>query len=109
MPDADDPAGPRADRMLRISDVAVELNISERQAYALVRSGQLAAIRLGDRGQWRVEREALERWIQDAYEATRRYIAEHPVPAEEDTDDDEPAAGGTTRPAPAADDRPGQG
>src|SRR5687768_3246464 len=71
-------ADPRPDRMLTVDDVATELKISARQAYALVRSGDLPAIRIGGRGQWRVEREALDEWIKNAYEATRRYIAEHP-------------------------------
>jgi excisionase family DNA binding protein len=73
-----DDSGPRAERMLTVDDVATELKISARQAYALVRSGDLPAIRVGGRGQWRVERDALEEWIKEAYEATRRYIADNP-------------------------------
>src|SRR5690625_6811715 len=37
------------------------LSISRSQAYALVRSGELRAIRVGGRGQWRVEEAELER------------------------------------------------
>lgn len=44
------------------------LSISRNQAYALVRSGELRAIRVGGRGQWRVSEEALEAYVQRAYE-----------------------------------------
>jgi len=40
--------------------VAETLNISASQTYALVRSGDLPAIKIGGRGQWRVESSALE-------------------------------------------------
>ena len=42
-------------RFLQLADVAEVLNISAAQAYALVRSGELPAIKVGGRGQWRVE------------------------------------------------------
>jgi excisionase family DNA binding protein len=42
-------------RFLTLADVAYVLNISAAQAYALVRNKQLAAIKVGGRGQWRVE------------------------------------------------------
>src|SRR2546423_13416914 len=46
--------GGRVDkRFLLLSDVAEVLNISAAQAYALVRSGELPAIKVGGRGQWR--------------------------------------------------------
>lgn len=44
-----------------------ELSISRSQAYALVRSGQLRAIQVGGRGQWRVSLEEFEDYIQRAY------------------------------------------
>lgn len=65
-------------RFLLISDVAEMLNISVAQAYALVRSGELPAIKIGGRGQWRVEREQLEAYIQRAYVDTRRFVDAHP-------------------------------
>jgi len=65
-------------RFLLISDVAELLNISAAQAYALVRSGELPAIKVGGRGQWRVEREQLEAYIQRAYADTRRFVDAHP-------------------------------
>ena len=38
-----------------LSDVAAELNVSDSQVYHMVRSGELPAIKIGGRGQWRVE------------------------------------------------------
>lgn len=65
-------------RFLLLSDVAEVLNISAAQAYALVRSGELPAIKVGGRGQWRVEAPVLERYIQDAYARTREFVSTHP-------------------------------
>jgi len=52
-------AAPGLGRFLTIADTAEILNISAGQAYAIVRSGELPAIKLGAHGQWRVEREVL--------------------------------------------------
>ncbi len=74
------PDGPR---FLTLADVAEVLNTSSAQVYALVRRGELPAIKLGGRGQWRVEASALEEFIQQLYAETRTFVAEHPF-AEED-------------------------
>jgi len=58
-------------RFLTLADVTEVLNISAPQAYALVRSGELPAIQIGGRLQWRVESTELEKYIQRMYEATR--------------------------------------
>lgn len=58
-------------RFLTIADVAELLSISTRQTYSLVRSGELAAIKVGG-GQWRVERSVLEGYIEALYEENRR-------------------------------------
>jgi excisionase family DNA binding protein len=68
-------------RFLLLADVAEVLNISAAQAYALVRSGELPAIKVGGRGQWRVETPVLERYIQDAYARTREFVSTHPFGA----------------------------
>lgn len=65
-------------RFLQLSDVAEILNISAAQTYALVRSGELPAIKVGGRGQWRVERDQLEAYIQRAYAQTREFVQAHP-------------------------------
>jgi excisionase family DNA binding protein len=69
-------------RFLRLSDVADVLNISESQTYALVRSGDLSAIKIGGRGQWRVERTALETYIKRMYDETRTFVEAHPLGTE---------------------------
>lgn len=64
---------PRAlGRFLTLADTAEILNISASQAYALVRSGELPAIKVGGSGHWRVERDRLEDYIADKYEENRR-------------------------------------
>jgi excisionase family DNA binding protein len=74
-------------RFLTLTDVAEVLNISTSQAYALVRNNELAAIKVGGRGQWRVERDRLEDYIARMYEQTRDFIAKHPfVEADEASD-----------------------
>jgi excisionase family DNA binding protein len=65
-------------RFLRLSDVAEILNISAAQTYALVRSGDLKGMKIGGRGQWRVEREQLEAFIQQAHDDTSAFVASHP-------------------------------
>lgn len=69
-----------APRFLQLADVCEILNISSSQAYALVRSGDLPAIRVGGRGQWRVEATQLEAYIERMYSETRAYVAAHPAP-----------------------------
>jgi excisionase family DNA binding protein len=69
-------------RFLTLADVAEELQISSSQTYALVRSGELPAIQIGGRGQWRVEQIVLDQYIQDKYAQTRRLIEESKSTAE---------------------------
>lgn len=59
-------------RFLTLADTAEVLAITPRQAYTLVRSGELPAIKLGPSGQWRIERSVLESYIEAKYEETRR-------------------------------------
>jgi excisionase family DNA binding protein len=68
-----------AERFLQLSDVAEVLNISASQTYALVRSGELPAIKIGGRGQWRVEEAELEGYIQRMYAETKQFVATHPL------------------------------
>ena len=58
-------------RFLTLADVTEILNISAAQAYALVRSGELPAIQIGGRLQWRVEATQLEAYIERMYAQTR--------------------------------------
>ncbi len=61
-------------RFLQLSDVAEILDISSAQTYALVRSGDLPAIQVGGRKQWRVEVVELEAYIQRMYARTREQV-----------------------------------
>ena len=64
-------------RFLQLADVAETLNISAAQVYALVRSGELPAIKIGGRGQWRVEASELEAYIARMYDQTREFVSTH--------------------------------
>lgn len=72
-----------APRFLTLTDVSETLNISAAQAYALVRSGELPAIKVGGRGQWRVEASELEKYITRMYEQTRQLIQNDELTSEE--------------------------
>ncbi|WP_340539864.1 helix-turn-helix domain-containing protein [Nocardioides sp. GXZ039] len=72
-------------RFLTLADVAEVLSTSSAQVYAMVRRGELEAIKIGGRGQWRVEASKLEEYIARAYTETATFVAEHPfVEADED-------------------------
>lgn len=71
-------------RFLLLADVAEVLNISASQSYALVRNGDLPAIKVGGRGQWRVERSELETYIQRLYRETRDFVDKHPLGGDDD-------------------------
>ena len=66
-------------RFLLLADVATELNVSESQVYHMVRSGELPAIKIGGRGQWRVERARLEQYIDEKYAETAAWVAQNPL------------------------------
>ncbi|HEY0259378.1 MAG TPA: helix-turn-helix domain-containing protein [Lacisediminihabitans sp.] len=70
MNDSNDPGS--LGRFLTLADTAEILNVSASQAYALVRSGELPAIKVGGHGHWRIERAVLESYIEAKYEETRR-------------------------------------
>jgi excisionase family DNA binding protein len=90
-------------RFLTLDDVAEILNVSWSQAYALVRRKELIAIQIGGRGQWRVEVDELERFIQQKYAEARAGTvpADAPPadapPADAPADDAEVAGGGASR------------
>lgn len=56
-------------QFITLDDVQVVLSISRSQAYALVRSGDLRALRVGGRGQWRIELTELDAYIERCYQA----------------------------------------
>ena len=64
---------------MNLEDVAAYLNVSVPQAYALVRSGDLPAIKIGGRGVWRVDRNRLEKYIERLHEETSEWAKSHPL------------------------------
>lgn len=77
-------------RFISLADLAEVLSISASQAYALVRRRDLRAIKVGGRGQWRVESDKLENYIARMYDQTRHFVATHPL-----ADGSEPADTGS--------------
>jgi len=63
---------------MSLADVADVLSTSVSQMYALVRRGDLRGIRIGGRGQWRVEDVELERYIEARYDEADEYRRAHP-------------------------------
>lgn len=61
-------------RFIPLTDVAETLSISVHLARQLVLGGDLPAIKIGGRGEWRVEVSALEDYIQRQYAATRDLV-----------------------------------
>jgi excisionase family DNA binding protein len=55
-------------RLLTLEDVATYLSVSVAQVYALVRSGQLTAVKIGGRGVWRVDRQQLDAYVDRLHE-----------------------------------------
>jgi excisionase family DNA binding protein len=77
-----------AARFLQLADVAEELSVTVSQVYHMVRSGELPAIKIGGRGQWRVERERLEAYIQQKYSETADWVKDNPlIGRDEDPED----------------------
>ena len=73
-----------AGRFITLEDVADELAITRSQVYAMVRDGELPAIKIGKKGHWRVERARLEEYIAAKYAETAEYVRNNPLvdPAE---------------------------
>lgn len=63
-------------RFVPLEHVMGELSISYSQALALVRSGQLRAIKVGGRGVWRVSLDAFENYIAERYAETAAMVAD---------------------------------
>jgi excisionase family DNA binding protein len=78
-------------RFLTLADVAEILSTSVAQVYAMVRRGDLPAIKIGGRGQWRVSEADLESYIADLKVATRKFIDDHPFEAADESVDEDAA------------------
>ena len=66
-------------RFFTLEQVAQYLNVSVPQAYSLVRSGDLPAIKLGGRGVWRVDRKQREAYIDKLHQETAKWAKSHPL------------------------------
>jgi excisionase family DNA binding protein len=66
-------------RFYTLEDVATILNVRGAQVYALVRSGELPAVKLGGRGVWRVDRLQLEAYIERMHTQTADWARKHPL------------------------------
>ena len=66
-------------RFMTMQDVADELATSFSQVYHMVRSGELPAIKIGGRGQWRIERAKLEEYIAKKYDETAEFVRSNPL------------------------------
>ncbi len=68
-----------AARFMTLEEVATYLNVSVAQVYALVRSHELPAIKLGGRGVWRIDKEQLEAYLERLHAETKQWISTHPM------------------------------
>jgi prophage regulatory protein len=85
---------PRAARFLTLQQVAAELNTRDSTIRTLIRTGELPAIQVGGRGQWRIERTKVEEYITAAYTraaaAIRREDDDHDRTRSADCQDPDP-------------------
>jgi len=73
-------------RFMKMEEVAEELATTVSQVYHMVRSGELPAIKIGGRGQWRIERAKLEDYIAQRYAETAEFVRTNPL-VDRDPDD----------------------
>lgn len=59
--------------------MATYLSVSVPQVYALVRSGELPAIKIGGRGVWRVDRSKLDSYLENLETETAAWTETHPL------------------------------
>ncbi len=76
---ADDGPSTIEPRFLTLDDVGVYLSVSVPQVYALVRSGELPAIKIGGRGVWRVDKKELDAYVERLKEQTAQWAKAHPL------------------------------
>ena len=66
-------------RFLTLDQVAEELATSKAQIMALVRRGDLEAIKVGGRGVWRIERVRFEEYLDRLRAESAAWVASHLV------------------------------
>ena len=91
MASEDTPAPGLQPRYVKLDEVAAYLSVSVPQVYALVRSGELPAIKIGGRGVWRVDRTKLDVWLEKLEAETAAWTKTHPLgPKDDDIGEQEP-------------------
>ena len=73
------PTSDLAPRYLKLEDVAAYMSVSVAQVYALVRSGELPAIKVGGRGVWRVDKDKLDSYLESLEAQTAEWAKAHPL------------------------------
>lgn len=66
---------PSQRRFLTIEQAAEELNVKQSLIRGLIKTGELRAIQIGGRGQWRIGRQDIEDYVTEAYRRTEGRIA----------------------------------
>ena len=69
-----DDGQPKPLRFLTLQQVADELNTKHSTIRAFIAAGDLPAIQIGGRGQWRVETVQLEAYIERMYSQTKAFV-----------------------------------
>lgn len=82
----DEPTQPR---FLTLARVAEELNVKQSLVQGLIRTGELRAFQVGGRGMWRIGRQDVEDYIEQAYRRTAERIAAGDVMDDAETGDQE--------------------
>jgi excisionase family DNA binding protein len=66
---------PNQPRFLTLAQVAEELNVKRSLVQGLIRTGELRGFQVGGRGLWRIGRQDVEDYIEQAYQRTAERIA----------------------------------
>jgi len=61
-------------RFLTLTDVAEELQISTAAVRTMVLKGELEAFQIGGRGQWRIDSEKFEKFIEQLHQEQRQRV-----------------------------------
>jgi len=76
-------------RFLTMAQVADELNVKQSLVQGLIRTGELRAFQVGGRGMWRIGRQDVEDYINQAYQRTAERIAAGEIADEGDAEAEE--------------------
>jgi len=74
MTSKNEPLGAVLPRFMTLTDVAEELQISTAAVRTMVLKGELEAFQIGGRGQWRVDSQKFEEFIEQLHEEQRQRV-----------------------------------